>query len=63
MKKTVQLLLVAALALSLSLNGMTALAEDSSATETSSAVTVETKDGETEKKPDAKEAEQQESGH
>ena len=62
MKKTVQLLLVAALALSLSLNGMTALAEDSSATETSSAVTVETKNGETEKKPDVKETEQQESG-
>ena len=62
MKKTVQLLLVAALALSLSLNGMTALAEDSSAPETSSAVTVETKDGETEKKPDTKETEQQESG-
>lgn len=62
MKKTVQLFLIAALALSLSLNGMIALAEDSSAPETSSAVTVETKDGETEKKPDTKEAEQQESG-
>ncbi len=62
MKKPMQLLLIAALALSLALNGMVVLAQDKSAPETSSAVTVETKDGETEKKPDTKETEQQESG-
>ena len=62
MKKPMQLLLIAALTLSLALNGMVVLAQDKTAPETSSAVTVETKDGETEKKPDAKETEQQESG-
>ena len=62
MKKPMQLLLIAALTLSLALNGMVVLAQDKTAPETSSAVTVETKDGETEKKPDTKEAEQQESG-
>ena len=62
MKKPAQILLIAALALSLALNGMVVLAQDKPAPETSSAVTVETKDGETEKKPDTKETEQQESG-